>query len=91
MAFDINSIPGFDAQVAHLATGAASTFAVALWLSQPVAGFLMLGIWFAKEAAEALGIAPWEPKQSWSSSMVDFAWFSAGIGLALGVLALHQL
>lgn len=82
-AFDVNSVPNFDAQIAHVGWGAFLTLAVTLWLPIGAAALIVLGVSFAKEAFEALGIAPWEPKQPWSSSLVDFGFFSVGIAAAI--------
>lgn len=82
MSLDINSIPGFDAQIAHVGWGAALALGFGLFAPAVPSVLLAVGISFAKEAAEATGIAPWEPKQTWSSSLVDFGFFAVGIGLA---------
>jgi hypothetical protein len=85
MAFNINNIPGFDGQIAHVGWGAFSTLALALWLPLWAAVAISEGIWFTKEALEATGKAPWEPKQKWSDSLIDFGFFSIGIASALGL------
>ncbi len=82
MAFDINSVSGFDAAAAHVASGAAIALGFSLFVPAYVAVLIAAGIAFTKEALEAIGIAPWEPKQSWSSSMIDFCQFLCGIGTA---------
>jgi hypothetical protein len=85
MSFNVNSISGFDAQAAHVGWGAFSTLALSLWLPLWAAVVVSIGVWFTKEALEATGKAPWEPKQTWFSSLIDFGFFSIGIGSALGL------
>lgn len=90
-SFDVNSIPGFDSQIAHVGWGAFLTLAFALWLPSWAAIALALFISFGKEALESLGKAFWEPKQSWSNSMVDFGFFAVGIGVSVILLVLHLI
>lgn len=89
--FDINSIPGLDAQLAHAFAGAFLVLALSLFLNPALAIAIATGISFGKEALEAIGIAPWEPKQTWASSMVDFGFFGAGILLSFVLLLLKIL
>jgi hypothetical protein len=68
------------AQLAHLAWGAYLPFLFArvhFW--HP----FMLTLLFTgfKEALESLGCAPWEDKQTWFSSGIDFLFFVLGCSL----------
>lgn len=90
MTIDINSIPGVDAMLAHAGWGAAIVLGSGLFLPWYVAMLIALGVAFVKEGSEALGIALWEPKQSWSSSMIDVLQFVYGIGPATGLLLIHH-
>jgi hypothetical protein len=74
------------AQLAHIGWGAALMFTLAHGLPYVASMMIVAGSMFLKEALEALGVAPWEPKQTWSSSMVDFAFFVVGIAWAAVVL-----
>lgn len=68
------------AQLAHVGWGfllAAVSLHVA---TLPVSCFFAGSIAAGKEAAESLGIAPWEGKQPWLSSTIDFLFFLVGIG-----------
>lgn len=82
MAFDINSIPGYDAQSLHVFFAATCVLALADHVSLPVSFLVTLAVCFVKEAMESLGIAPWEPKQPWANSMIDFAFLAGGAGTA---------
>lgn len=74
------------AQMAHFFAGWALTLTMALMINPfYAAGLVILGS-AAKEAAESLGIAPWEPKQDWPSSITDFGFFCLGIAWALFVV-----
>lgn len=71
------------AQLAHIGFGGLLCYIlrkfIGPWKSvAAVAAFAAL-----KESAESFGIAPWEPKQPWGSSTVDFAFFLVGIGAFL--------
>jgi hypothetical protein len=88
-SFDINALPGFDAQIAHVGWGAFLVLAFALWLPAALAVALALLVSFGKEAFEATGIAFWEPRQRWSDSFIDFGFFAVGAGLSVILLVLH--
>ena len=74
----MNKLSFVTAQLAHFAWGAYLPFLIArAHYYHPFAATLLIAA--AKESAEALGIAPWEPKQTWLSSAVDFGFFLLGV------------
>lgn len=80
------------AQEAHVGWGLGLVLALALFIGPLSSIILVSGGAAAKEIAESLGVAPWEPKQTWLSSLVDFVFWCVGIGLAALVLRLaHKL
>lgn len=71
------------AQLAHVGWGAYLTLRLKPHFHWK--GFIVIVVFaFIKEVMEALGIAPWEPKQTWASSMIDFAFWV--VGALLGAL-----
>lgn len=66
------------AQVLHTLTGYAAVFTLAHFMPWRSALALVLAIAFVKELLEALGLAPWEPRQTLGSSGIDFLFFVIG-------------
>lgn len=71
------------AQLAHVGFGGLLCFIFRRFMTAWKAIALVVAFAAIKEASEALGIAFWEPKQSWGSSAVDFLFFFVGIGAFL--------
>lgn len=90
MRFDTNSIPGLDAALLHAFSGCALTLSIGLFTHAWLSALIVTAISFGKEAFEALGIAIWEPKQSWHDSLVDFEYFGIGIAAAFLLLVLSH-
>jgi hypothetical protein len=68
------------AQFAHFAWGYYVPAKLAQHGVAPIIGVhVSAGLWLAKESAESLGIAFWEPKQTWASSGIDYLFFILGI------------
>lgn len=72
---DLSNNNSFLAQAAHVGWGGFLAFIVP-WPIVIVFAFL-------KELLESLGWAIWEPKQSWSSSGIDFLFWCVGVALAV--------
>lgn len=79
------------ATLAHVGWGAALTLAVGMFAGIRIGVAVALGIAVAKEAMEALGVAPWEGKQSWASSLNDVGQFAYGIGAAVILMGIHAI
>lgn len=78
------------AQEAHFAWGYLiyTSLIMIFRVSHPVAVVAELAISGGKEALEALGWAPWEAKQTWGDSGLDFALFQ--LGLIYGIWVMHH-
>lgn len=72
------------AQLAHIGWGGMGCFI--LWAKSVSRGYsiiIVATLAAAKETSETIGIAFWEPKQPWLSSLEDFAFFLVGVGVFL--------
>lgn len=74
------------AQLAHFFAGAAMVLGISRFTKERIAVAATTAIAAAKESAESLGWAVWEPIQPWLSSTKDFSFFLVGITAALLVL-----
>jgi hypothetical protein len=90
MSFDINSVPSLDTAFAHAFAGMSIALAAALFVPDYLALLIALGFAFGKETLEATGLALWEPKQTWSSSLIDVSQFGYGIAAAAVVLLIKK-
>lgn len=66
------------AQLAHIGWGGWLPFLLARVLHSYHGFAWTLGLALAKESLETLGIAPWEPKQPWLGSAIDYTFFVLG-------------
>lgn len=90
MTTDVTKDSNTLAQLAHVGWGGFLTllltlFVGAWWATAVVAAFTL-----GKESAESLGLAFWEPKQTWLSSTIDVAFWFIGIALALTALVVRK-
>lgn len=75
------------AALAHVAWGGWMVYLAHEFLTLGWAVTLATLIAVAKECAEGLGIATWEERTPWSSSIRDIEWFVVGIGISFVILA----
>ena len=77
------------AQLAHIGWGGFLTLLAAIFLPIEAASAIAVAIAAGKESTESIWGA-WEAKQTWRSSLIDFAYFLIGIAIAVTIAALHH-